>query len=249
MKDKKMPLIYEPKGPAREYAAKALNVYKGCTHRCQYCYNSVNRYIDKESYFSIANPKKDIVLKLIKECRKIDAESCPEILISFIGDFYQPGHDKHLNRDIIKTLIAFDLPFTILTKGGLNAISDFDILSKYDKFRYGVSLSFIDENKRKVFEPGAAPVLLRIESLKIAKELKIKTWMSLEPVIDPAEAIKVIEQTHQYIDEYKIGKINHFPEYDLLNKPLWKAWRDHKLIQTLDKHGANYYIKNSLSCL
>ena len=31
-------LIYEPAGRAREYAALACNVYRGCEHGCIYCY-------------------------------------------------------------------------------------------------------------------------------------------------------------------------------------------------------------------
>mgnify|MGYP001557876463 FL=1 len=32
-----MSLIYEPAGRAREYAALACNVYRGCDHACVYC--------------------------------------------------------------------------------------------------------------------------------------------------------------------------------------------------------------------
>jgi DNA repair photolyase len=31
-------IIYEPKGPAKEYADLALNIYCGCLHRCRYCF-------------------------------------------------------------------------------------------------------------------------------------------------------------------------------------------------------------------
>ena len=31
-------VIYESKGAAREYAAKAVTLYRGCGHGCIYCY-------------------------------------------------------------------------------------------------------------------------------------------------------------------------------------------------------------------
>ena len=33
-----MSIIYEPKGKAREYSPLAVNLYRGCSHGCLYCY-------------------------------------------------------------------------------------------------------------------------------------------------------------------------------------------------------------------
>lgn len=52
-----MSLIYEPTGKAREYAGLALNIYKGCTHGCRYCYAAAASRISREEYFSYPNPK------------------------------------------------------------------------------------------------------------------------------------------------------------------------------------------------
>jgi hypothetical protein len=37
----------------------------------------------------------------------------------------------------------------------------------------------------------------------------IFTWVSVEPVVDPAEAIKVVETLRGEVDLWKIGKLNH----------------------------------------
>lgn len=34
-----MKLIYKPKGRALEFAPYALNIFNGCSGRCEYCYN------------------------------------------------------------------------------------------------------------------------------------------------------------------------------------------------------------------
>jgi len=36
----------------------------------------------------------------------------------------------------------------------------------------------------------------------------IKTWVSLEPVIDPEQAIELIRLLHPYVGHWKAGKIN-----------------------------------------
>ena len=37
----------------------------------------------------------------------------------------------------------------------------------------------------------------------------IFTWVSVEPVVDPAEAIGVVETLRGEVDFWKIGKLNH----------------------------------------
>ena len=35
--------------------------------------------------------------------------------------------------------------------------------------------------------------------------------MSLEPVINPAWSLEIIRQTHEFVDHYKAGTLNHSP--------------------------------------
>jgi DNA repair photolyase len=114
-------VIYEPKGKAREYAPLALNIYKGCTHGCLSCYGPSAMHSTRHDYFSDSNAKKDTIRGVKADCRKHVA--CQdEILLSFIGDPYQPdGMTLGLTRAAIQLLIHYGLPFTILTKGRMNA--------------------------------------------------------------------------------------------------------------------------------
>ena len=111
----KMSIIYEPSGRANEYAKLAANLYKGCTHGCRYCFGPSSLFKTKENYFEMADPKKDVLSKLEKDCQKLNG-NCPEILLSFIGDVYQHAEmELGLTRAAIKILISHNLPFTILT--------------------------------------------------------------------------------------------------------------------------------------
>ena len=180
-----MKIIYEPKGPAKEYADLALNIYKGCTHRCKYCYCAHSRYEDADTYFSSPNPKANIIQKIESDCKSLikkynGADNVPEILMSFLGDVYQPAEEQlGLTRFAIEILTQYNLKFTILTKGGMLAERDFDLVTDYEGFRLGISLSVIDPNWIKIYEPNAAPPEERIYSCHIARKLGIKTWCSL----------------------------------------------------------------------
>ena len=37
----------------------------------------------------------------------------------------------------------------------------------------------------------------------------VPTWVSLEPVIDPAASLEIIRQTHKFVDLFKVGKLNY----------------------------------------
>ncbi len=239
----KLKIIYEPTGRAKEYAPLALNIYKGCTHGCKYCYNT--RW-NGEDYFEGPNPKKKLLAHVYKDARALaEAKDDREILLSFVGDVYQPGEKLHnLTRDTIEILIEHELRFAILTKAGYLATRDFHMLADYHKCKFGISLMCVSDMVRMEWEPGAAPAKERLKALAIANGMGIETFISIEPVIDPQEAMGVVLASYSYTDFYKVGKINHNP--GLEDKHDWVAFRE-AIIETLEKVGAKYYIKKSLS--
>jgi len=239
-----MNIIYPPKGRAKEFAPLALNIYKGCTHGCRYCFNQNAPFA--RDYFEFAAPKKDVVARVRKDAAKLaQSGDCPEILISFVGDPYQPEeiHLK-LTRQIIKILIEFDLPFTILTKGGKAAVRDFDLLEKYPKCSFGTTMILHYPNYIKYWEPYAAGWYDRWDAIFEAHNRGIKTWVSLEPVIEPDQALYVIQNLHPIVRHWKVGKINHMPRIE--NKHDWLAFRQ-EAAELLDSLGADYYLKKSLT--
>ncbi|WP_028314684.1 radical SAM protein [Desulfatibacillum aliphaticivorans] len=207
-----MKIIYEPKGAAREYAPLACNLYTTCPHGCLYCYAPGATRKAREAFNQPAQLKKNALERLEHDAARVEAKGDDrEILLSFIGDPY-PWMGGEATREAIKILIHHKLRFTVLTKGGLRAIKDFHLLKGYDKCSFGTSLVWIKQGSVNRWEPFAATVKSRIAAIKTAKAMGIKTWISLEPVIDPAQALAVIRATHKYVDHYKVGKINHDKE-------------------------------------
>jgi DNA repair photolyase len=237
-------IIYEPTGPAREYAALACNIYKGCEHACRYCFGKRRLSPSgKVDYDTSPNPKAYFMEKLRYKAEKMNLLETPEILLSFLGDVYQPAEmDLMLTRGALCTLIANQLPFTILTKGGTRACRDFDLLGQ-GKARFGTSLIFMDQKHADYWEPGAAPIKDRIKAIQEAHERKIPTWVSLEPVIEPGEAIKVVRELHPIVRHWKIGKINHHAEIERRHN--WIQFREQVQLLLEDVH-ADYYFKKSL---
>ena len=206
-------VIYEPQGAANEYADLALNLYKGCHHACTYCYAPIATCVKRENFTNAVEPKGAIIERLRRDLRLIEKNNeftKSPVLMSFTCDPYQPlEEDLQLTRTAIRLLNLYDYPVRILTKGGDLAQRDLDVLSQFKGNEFGVTLTLLDPKIQQVWEPNAAPPKQRIENLKEAKKRNIKTWLSLEPIIDPEQALDVIDETHEFTDFYGVGKLNY----------------------------------------
>lgn len=235
-------IIYEPSGPALEYAPLACNLFKGCIFGCKYCYGPRNMRVSAEQYHSGHQLKKNALERLRQDAEKLAGDP-REILFSFIGDVCQNEVTIAITQQALEIVGRNNLKATILTKGGMKAEPLFPVLKKYG-FSLGTSLVFYNDDDRKKWEPNSADIFNRLYSVVIARNsFGIKTWWSAEPVIYPDQVLRLIDKYHRLFDHIKIGKINHNPE---LEKAVdwYKFYAD--VTNLLDSLGASYYIKESL---
>jgi len=239
-----MSIIYEPKGKALEYSPLAANLYKGCGHGCKYCFAPKATFTDREIFSSdeYITPRPNVLELLKKDAVKIAGDRRP-ILLSFTSDAYQQANEKYkITRMSLYTLFRNNLKVCILTKGGLRACNDFDILEKNKGNTFAVTLTTDDPAESLDWEPRAALPIDRIESLKIAHKRKIKTWVSFEPVINPDAVLRLISETYTFVDLYKVGKLNYHPFEKTIN---WKKFL-YNVEAVLDKYHCKRYIKKDL---
>jgi DNA repair photolyase len=238
-------VIYEPKGSAKEYADLALNLYIGCSHSCKYCFVPGVCKMNREDFNTLVAPKKDIIERLERDLRLIEKNNefkKSPVLMSFTCDPYQPLEEElELTRTTIKLLNIYDYPVRILTKGGKLAQRDFDILSQSNN-EFGVTLTLLDTKMQQIWEPNAASPKQRIDNLRKAKQQGIKTWLSLEPIIDPDQALDIIDNTYEFTDFYGVGKLNYNKHQKTID---WKEVRE-KVEQKLNECGKKYMIHKSL---
>ncbi len=237
----KTSVIYEPRGKAREYAPLAVNLYTGCSHGCKYCYSPTYIHVPKEE-FQQPKPRKDILQKITDDVYKLKKQNeTGPVLLCFTCDPYQPiDENYHLTRQAIQILHSSGLNVMILTKGGLRAQRDFNLLTNKDWF--GVTLTNLDDTLSKKWEPGAALPEARIQSLQNAHEKGIKTWVSLEPVLYPDVALEIIRRIYSFIDNFKVGTLNYHPHSKDIN---WHKFAiDAKSL--LVELNCDFYIKEDL---
>jgi len=207
-----MNVIYEPKGKAREYSPLALNYYQGCNHGCLYCYVPDIQHRTRDDYQADVRVRPGILNKLRADLQ--NNQVCDQVLLSFAGDPYCQANEEHkITRQVLSLLLAFRVPTAILTKGGHRLLADLDILQKFKDegipIKVGATLAFTDEADREKWEPGATELPDRLDALAQVKELGIRTWASLEPVVDPEQSLEIIQLSLGVVDEYKLGKLNN----------------------------------------
>lgn len=254
-----MSVIYEPHGKAREYCELAVNLYHGCDHGCLYCYAPAATYKTREAFAEVRH-RPGIIEQIKRDmdcCRGMACHaptsgqagptrrsifSGREILLCFTCDPYSPFASKsNITRQAIMALHEGGCNVTILTKGGERSGRDFDLMGKGDK--YGATLTFVSNIDSREWEPNAAPPFERIEALKEARAKGIITWASLEPVIYPMQTLEIIEQTHSFVDIYKVGKWNHDKRANEID---WKAFGT-AAVNLLKKYNKQYIIKKDLA--
>lgn len=237
-------IIYEPKGKALEYSPLAANLYKGCAHACVYCFAPSATYTDRTLFSSpeYIRPRANVLDELRKDARKM-ASDPRHILLSFTSDVYQPCEKQHcITREALKILAENRLTPQILTKAGAWAIErDADILAGCGGI-WAATLTTDDDAVSKEWEPGAALPGERIAALRIAKEAGLQTWVSFEPVIDPAAVYRLIEQTKDFVDLYKVGRLNYHQHAHTID---WPLFRD-TTVALLRKMKKDHYIKEDL---
>jgi len=251
VKGKTTQAIYETKGRAREYNELAINLFTGCGHQCAYCYGADVLQKDRQLFYHQPTVRKDILTKIEKDCVKLQAigEDRP-VLLCFVTDPYQELEaETQITKKVIGLLQYYNFKVIILTKGGTRAMRDFDLLRPgFDQF--ATTLTFTNLEDSLAWEPGAASPMERIESLEEAHRRGIRTWVSLEPVIYPAQTLALIQATSGFVDHYKVGTLNYankLPAH-LKAKVNGTKWNEFGMqaVTLLRTLGKSFYIKEDL---
>jgi DNA repair photolyase len=196
-----------------------------------------------EKWHAKAEPRNGILRLLEKDAERLQNDP-RSILFCFLSDPYQPlERTERLTRQALKIVAKHRLNNNVLTKGCADLILEDMELMKLARTQLGITLCFADDDARRDWEPNASTVDDRLTVLKTAHKAGIFTWVSLEPVINPDQALEVIRMAHPYVNYWKVGKLNHMKEYERAvdwQKFLFDA-ETH-----LTKLGAKYYIKSDL---
>jgi hypothetical protein len=205
--------FYQPKGPAGEYAAQgyALNLFKGCEGSCIYCYRE-HGIISK----SIGGDTPELLKKFKDEAgaltrvtrdlvnHKNELVAADGVFATFTSD---PGQEATfpLFKQAFDLIIEAGVPVKMLTKftSWVNTPEGQELLAKGAStglLAVGFTLTGHDE-----LETGASPNADRVAAMKSIHSMGIKTFASIEPVIDQQTSLDMVKAAAGCCDMFLVG--------------------------------------------
>lgn len=233
--------IYAPRGQALEYSALAANPYRGCGHKCAYCYVPKAIKIDRQEFDAGAVVRPSFIDGLRKDAGKYRAAGVTEqVMLSFSTDPYPPQHHDE-TRQALRIIADAGMGFCTLTKGGSRALRDIDLF-RPERDAFASTLTSLDATFSRKWERGAADPDDRLSTLRAFHDRGIFTWVSLEPTIDCDASLAIVDATHHFVDLYKVGRVNYI---GITKTTDWKDYT-HRMIDKLHHLGKAHYIKRDL---
>jgi DNA repair photolyase len=158
-----------------------INPYLGCEHGCIYCYvpDVIRSKEFQNGWGSIVYAKENIVEALLKQIRAIK----PGVTgYSTVTDPYQPYERKMcFARKIIEILLSHRFRISFQTKSSL-ILRDIDMI-RGDNVEVGFTITSLDKEFAKKFEPNSSPPEERAQALETFSEKGVKTWIFYGPII------------------------------------------------------------------
>lgn len=170
-------VLHKTKIPDAEWA---INHYSGCMHSCIYCYaRFVCRWRKQdEAWGEFVDVKTNAPELAARESKN----KTGSVILCTTADPYQPIERKYrLTRKVLQNLNP-NMELCILTKSDL-ILRDIDIFRRFKNCALGLTITTLNENVRKVFEPFSSSSHARLEAVKKLKQEGFSTYVFVGPIL------------------------------------------------------------------
>ncbi|MHA1541055.1 MAG: radical SAM protein [Alphaproteobacteria bacterium] len=191
------------------------NIYRGCEHKCTYCFAQYShKYLDKNEFFNDIFVKSNAPELLNKELSKEKWGKFP-VNLSGVSDCYQPSEKEYkIMPNVLKAFISNKNPLVIITKSTL-ILRDLELIKELNKVAEVsilISVSALDETKRKLIEPNSAPTIERLKMLREFQKIGCKTAVLLMPIIPYiSDDLENLEEIFRLTKLYNFDSITTHP--------------------------------------
>lgn len=174
-----------------------INPYSGCSFNCLFCYTRGSKYGEHmEEKLSIKDNAVELLDKQLK-LRAVKKQFGFIVLSSATDPYLQFEKEEKLTRRILEVILKHKFPVHVITRSDL-VLRDLDLLHEINKnavlpedlaqlTKHKVLITFsfstIDDKVAKIFEPGATPPSIRLETLKEVVKNGFHSGVSMMPLL------------------------------------------------------------------
>jgi len=227
-------IIHKTRIPSADWG---INYYRGCTHRCLYCYlKFLCRWRkQKEKWGEFVDVKINAPELVAKESKDKKGTA----ILCTGGDPYQPIDKKYqLTMKVLQNLNP-NLKLSILTKSDL-ITRDIDLFKRFKNIELGLTITTLDENIKKVFESFSPSSHARLEALKKLRQEGFYTYVFVGPIFPYLTDLEeIFREVSPFVNHLSFEDLNlnpcrkevfeaikkNFPEledkYKKLSKEFW----------------------------
>ncbi len=161
-----------------------INVYRGCAHRCVYCYALYShQYIGGGDFYQQIYAKTNIADVLRHELPRFAREL---VNLGGVTDSYQPAEKEcRLMPGVLELLARFGVPAVISTKSAL-ILRDAELLKQVAEaggLTAALSITTMDASVASLIEPGSPPPSERMAAVAGLKKHGLVCGVHVMPVI------------------------------------------------------------------
>ena len=182
-------IINEVPAASRMPFRHTINVYRGCSHACTYCFaRPTHEYLGLDIGEDF---ERKIVVK-VNAVERLRAELAGRrwaghhIAMGTNTDPYQRCEGKyHLTRGVVEALSEAANPFSILTKSTL-ILRDLDLLAAAatrTEVRANLSIGTLDPEVWKLTEPGTPHPARRVEAVRRLNDAGVACGVLIAPIL------------------------------------------------------------------
>lgn len=169
--------------------AWSINPYRGCYHRCVFCFaRRTHTFLEEDGVerwgtriYVKTNAPAVLRTELAKRSWTHDT-----VAIGTVTDPYQPLEGRYrLTRGILQALRDYDTPASLITRSPL-VIRDIDVLrdlARVSGASVSISIATLDERLAREIEPTVAPPQKRLIAVEKLAQAGIKVHVALAPIL------------------------------------------------------------------
>lgn len=167
----------------------SLNPYRGCVHACHYCYARASHTyygMDGDRDFETKIMVKTNIIDVLRYELRRRSWVGEQVALGTVTDCYQPAEGRYrLTRGILEALLERQNPVSMVTKSPL-VLRDLDLLTALADVvpvRVFFTITTVDERLWRHLEPGTAPPLQRLRSMRRLADVGICAGVLLAPIL------------------------------------------------------------------